>query len=191
MTSIHNIEQHLNIQIGNKQLKNGKNKENRNQYYYYQNRYYIVSLLNEKWIIMSTNNQTRDILTNQILRNSGGYAQTTINDCSKKLHQLLLVCPNNMVVDHIYRNKFDNRLENLRIVTVQDNNRNRPKPITNTSGFMGVCKERNSWRAFINNLQGTRLSKNFSIKKYGEHESLEMAINQREIWKQEFGYLGE
>jgi hypothetical protein len=191
MTTLNKIEELLNIEIGDKQLKNGKNKENRNQYYYYQNQYYIVSLLNEKWIIMSTNNQTRDILTNQILRNSGGYAQTTINDCSKKLHQLLLVCPNNMVVDHIERNKFDNRLENLRIVTVQDNNKNRPKPITNTSGFMGVCKEGNTWRAFINNLQGKKISKCFSIKRHGEIESLEMAKNQRAIWKQEFGYLGE
>ena len=191
MTSLNIIEQFLNIQIGDKQLKKGKNKENKNKYYYYQNRYYIVSLPNEKWIIMSTNNQTRDILTNQILRNSGGYAQTDINDSAKKLHQLLLVCPNNMVIDHVKRNKFDNRLENLRIVSVHDNNRNKSKPNTNTSGFVGVCKEGNSWRAFINDNQGKKISKCFSIKTHGENESLEMAKNQREIWKQEFGYLGE
>ena len=191
MASLNIIEEFLNIQIGNKQLKNGKNKENRNQYYYYQNRYYIVSLLNEKWIIMSTNNQTRDILTNQILRNSEGYAQTTINDSTKKLHQLLLVCPNNMVVDHVKRNKFDNRLENLRIVSVHDNNRNKSKPNTNTSGFVGVWKDKNSWVAFINDDQGKKLRKSFSIKRHGENESLEMAKNQRAIWKQEFGYLGD
>ena len=106
MTSLNIIEEFLHIQIGDKQLKKGKNKETKNKYYYYQNRYYIVSLPNEKWIIMSTNNQTRDILTNHILRNSEGYAQTDINDSTKKLHQLLLVCPENMVVDHIKRNKF-------------------------------------------------------------------------------------
>ena len=191
MTSLNIIEELLHIQIGDKHLKKGKNKETKNQYYYYQNRYYIVSLPNEKWIIMSTNNQTREILTNHILRNSEGYAQTTINDSNKKLHQLLLVCPNNMVVDHIKRNKFDNRLSNLRIVTVHDNNRNKSKPNTNTSGFVGVCKDGNSWRAFINDNQGNKLTKNFSIKRHGENESLEMAINQRAIWKQELGYLGE
>ena len=191
MTSLNIIEEFLNIQIGNKQLKNGKNKENRNQYYYYQNLYYIVSLLNEKWIIMSTNKQTRDILTNHVLRNSEGYAQTDIHDSTKKLHQLLLVCPNNMVVDHVKRNKFDNRLENLRIVSVHDNNRNKSKPNTNTSGFVGVCKDGNSWRAFINDDQGKKLTKNFSIKRHGENESKQMAINQRAIWKQELGYLGD
>ena len=191
MTSLNIIEEFLHIQIGDKQLKKGKNKENRNQYYYYQNQYYIVSLLNEKWIIMSTNNQTRDILTNHVLRNSEGYAQTDINDSTKKLHQLLLVCPNNMVVDHIKRNKFDNRLENLRIVSVHDNNRNKSKPNTNTSGFVGVCKDGNSWRAFINDDQGKKLTKNFSIKRHGENESKQMAINQRAIWKQELGYLGD
>ena len=191
MASLNIIEEFLHIQIGDKQLKKGKNKENRNQYYYYQNQYYIVSLLNEKWIIMSTNNQTRDILTNHVLRNSEGYAQTDINDSTKKLHQLLLVCPNNMVIDHVKRNKFDNRLENLRIVSVHDNNRNKSKPNTNTSGFVGVCKDGNSWRAFINDDQGKKLTKNFSIKRHGENESKQMAINQRAIWKQELGYLGD
>jgi HNH endonuclease/AP2 domain len=191
MTSLNIIEEFLHIQIGDKQLKKGKNKENKNKYYYYQNRYYIVSLPNEKWIIMSTNNQTRELLTNHILRNSEGYAQTDINDSTKKLHQLLLVCPENMVVDHIKRNKFDNRLSNLRIVTVRDNNRNKSKPNTNISGFVGVCKEGNNWVAFINDDQGKKRRKSFSCKKYGEHESLEMAKNQRAIWKQEFRYLGE
>ena len=191
MTSLNIIEEFLHIQIGDKQLKKGKNKENKNKYYYYQNRYYIVSLPNEKWIIMSTNNQTRELLTNHILRNSEGYAQTDINDSTKKLHQLLLVCPDNMMVDHVKRNKFDNRLENLRIVTVRDNNRNKSKPNTNISGFVGVCKEGNNWVAFINDDQGKKRRKSFSCKKYGENESLEMAKNQRAIWKQEFGYLGE
>ena len=80
MTSLNIIEQFLNIQIGDKQLKKGKNQETKNQYYYYQNRYYIVSLPHDKWIIMSTNDQTRDILTNHILRNSEGYAQLDVND---------------------------------------------------------------------------------------------------------------
>ncbi len=36
-----------------------------------------------------------EILTNNLLRYSEGYAQTDIDDSTKKLHQLLLVCPVN------------------------------------------------------------------------------------------------
>ncbi len=55
MKSLDIIEQHLNFQIGNKRLMNGKKKENKNKYYFFKDRYYIVSLPNDKWIIMSTN----------------------------------------------------------------------------------------------------------------------------------------
>src|SRR5574344_500191 len=41
------------------------------------------------------------------------------------LHRYIIDCPKNMVVDHINRNTFDNRKENLCICTTQDNNNNR------------------------------------------------------------------
>lgn len=41
------------------------------------------------------------------------------------LHRYIMNCPNNMVVDHINRNTFDNRKENLNICTAQDNSNNR------------------------------------------------------------------
>src|SRR5687768_7603616 len=41
------------------------------------------------------------------------------------LHKAVLKCPDGMMIDHINRNKLDNRLENLRIVTSSQNQMNR------------------------------------------------------------------
>jgi len=55
------------------------------------------------------------------------------------------------VIDHINNNVSDNRIENLRDVTVKQNSYNRRKPSTNTSGFKGVVfhKRDKKWQACI------------------------------------------
>lgn len=55
------------------------------------------------------------------------------------------------ICDHINRNTFDNRKENLRDVTQQQNSFNRSQLKNNTSGIMGVywIKDRCLWRAGI------------------------------------------
>ena len=54
-------------------------------------------------------------------------------------------------VDHINRNKGDNRWRNLREVTMSQNMCNVPLKPSNTTGFIGVVwdKDRNKWRAQI------------------------------------------
>ena len=54
-------------------------------------------------------------------------------------------------IDHINQDKYDNRIENLRVVTRQVNSMNRPKNKNNTSGYKGVtfCKQTNKWAAQI------------------------------------------
>lgn len=55
-------------------------------------------------------------------------------------------------VDHKDRNKLNNCRENLRIVSKSQNMHNRPKPISNTSGYKGVRFKPNrnkSWEARI------------------------------------------
>lgn len=53
--------------------------------------------------------------------------------------------------DHINRNPLDNRKENFREATAQENARNRTKSSNNTSGFIGVCwdKEKLKWLSYI------------------------------------------
>lgn len=53
--------------------------------------------------------------------------------------------------DHENRNPFDNRKSNFRLATAQENARNRGLQKNNTSGFVGVCwdKESCKWLSYI------------------------------------------
>ena len=113
---------------------------------------------------------------------------------SQRLHRILMNDPNGLLIDHINRKPYDNRLENLRIVTTRQNLRNCSISKNNTTGTTGVIKQGKKWCynvARINDNNGNRLSKSFSIKKYGEEEAKRMAIEQRNLWKQELNYQGE
>ncbi len=47
-------------------------------------------------------------------------------------------------IDHINMVRSDNRFCNLRIATISENNRNRPKQSNNTSGYKGVTLDKNT-----------------------------------------------
>lgn len=70
-----------------------------------------------------------------------------------KMHRFLkgLKDGDKRIIDHINHDTLDNRQKNLRIVTIGQNQWNTVKPITNTSGFKGVCwhKTYKKWRAQI------------------------------------------
>jgi hypothetical protein len=55
------------------------------------------------------------------------------------------------VIDHINRDKLDNRLANLRVVTISENRQNMSKYRSNTSGHKGVhwFKAVSKWQAQI------------------------------------------
>ena len=114
MTTLHKIEELLNIEIGDKVLRNGRIYNEKNRYYWYRNEYYIVNIGDDKWVIMLSNDHTREMLDDYIWRCLGGYA---ISDEGRgktktmvKMHRKLMHMDNNpLVVDHIKRNKFDNR----------------------------------------------------------------------------------
>ncbi len=54
-------------------------------------------------------------------------------------------------IDHIDRNKLNNKIENLREVTKSENMANRKKHKTNKSGYKGVAyhKASKKWRASV------------------------------------------
>ncbi len=72
------------------------------------------------------------------------------------LHQYIVSLRGEIVevgleIDHKNRNKFDNQSENLRVVTVSQNQHNTGERQDNTSGCKGVTfnKDRNNWDARI------------------------------------------
>jgi hypothetical protein len=58
------------------------------------------------------------------------------------LHRIIMNPPQDKQIDHKNRNRLDNRRTNLRICTVSENQMNRGKTKSNTSGFKGVNLEK-------------------------------------------------
>lgn len=84
-----------------------------------------------------------------------GYVVTTIEKKTVMVHRMAWAIhfgrhPKGQI-DHISGAKNDNRLENLREVSAGENSRNRKKPVTNSSGLMGVHfhKQSAKWHARI------------------------------------------
>lgn len=69
-----------------------------------------------------------------------GYVSTRTNGTALKLHRFLLSTQKGMHVDHINRNKLDNRKYNLKECSQSENNKNKGKYKTNSSGHVGVSK---------------------------------------------------
>lgn len=66
-----------------------------------------------------------------------------------KMHRLIMNAPNGVEVDHRFGNKLDNRRSVLRFANDADQARNRKKHRNNTSGYIGVSKHKDRWRADI------------------------------------------
>lgn len=81
-----------------------------------------------------------------------GYANGRINGKMVNMHTHLKgKPPNGFVIDHINRNKLDNRRSNLEFRTFSQNAQNKTKAINTTSSYYGVHwrKEKKKWVASI------------------------------------------
>lgn len=82
-----------------------------------------------------------------------GYRQMRVNGKQYKEHHLVWMWHNSYLpkeLDHINCIRDDNRIENLRECTRQENMQNRKFPMkTNVLGLLGVVKHHNKFRASI------------------------------------------
>lgn len=80
---------------------------------------------------------------------NNGYAVSRIDGKVICMHRFLVDCPEGMYVDHINRQKLDNRLCNLRIVTPTQSLMNQSKRKNSKSIFRGVRLSQNRWSSSI------------------------------------------
>ena len=85
-------------------------------------------------------------------------------------------------IDHIDHNRSNNKIENLRVVSVGENKKNLSRYITNSSGVAGVSfdRARNKWKAAIN-LNGKTIN-------IGRFNTKEEAAEARKIKEIELGF---
>lgn len=112
----------------------------------------------------------------------GSYAQRKRNGENIRMHRVLVGAKKGEIVDHINRNKLDNRRSNLRVVSRTVNLLNSKTPKHNTSGHKGVSwdKQTDKWRAQIqiNN-------KGISLGRFGD---IEDAIEERKSAERRFAH---
>jgi len=82
--------------------------------------------------------------------NLGGYAQASIMGRMTTMHRYLLnTALSEIKIDHINRNKVDNRINNLRLVDDSLNSHNVTKRTGTSSQYIGVYKVKNKFKAEI------------------------------------------
>lgn len=98
-----------------------------------------------------------------------GYYYVGIDDKNYKLHRLIWIYHHGYIsenlIDHRDKNPLNNRIENLREISSQCNNRNSKDFITNTSGVKGVSwtSDRSLWYSCI-----TIYGKTISLGRYDD-----------------------
>lgn len=108
-------------------------------------------------------------------KNSHGYALSKINGISQSIHCFLM---NTIWIDHINRNRLDNRKSNLRSITRCLNQHNSNLSIRNKSGCKGVClsniNKYKKWQTTIQ-INGKRIFLGYFVNKKDAFRAIKLA----------------
>lgn len=123
----------------------GKNK------YICRDGYVCVYIENKDEVMLVDYDDWKKMCDKKWLVNDKGYAYCRDNGKRVTAHRDIMNPDHTLVVDHINNEKLDNRKENLRNCTLQENNLNRPVQKNNTSGTPGVTyvKKTGKWKVEI------------------------------------------
>ncbi len=163
MATLNEIENFLNIEIGDKRFRPGKKYADKNRYYYYNELYYIIELTQNKWMICSDNRETRQLLRDYAWCYSHGYASTSIERKLKCYHQIY-----------------------LNYEAARPNNTSGKQGVSSK-----MIKHVPYWVARIQDNDGNEIIKSFNINKLGDDEAKRQAIEQRLAWEVLYDYRGE
>jgi len=109
-------------------------------------------------------------------RNNAGYRQAMIKGKLYLEHRLIWFYVNGKwpdgILDHINRDKQDNRIENLRESTYELNQRNRTLSKNSTTGYNGVT-------VLVNGKYKAQIYTNRKMKHIGCYDTIEEAITAR------------
>lgn len=118
-----------------------------------------------------------------------GYLVHTNSEYQYRVHRLIWIwhngaIPEKLQIDHQDRNKLNNRIENLRLVTHYENSLNQSLSPLNTSGIAGVVYKE---RTFV---KGWEASIRYRNKYYylGKYKSFEEAVAARKAAEICFGF---
>lgn len=117
-------------------------------------------------------------------KNTDGYAQGGPDNV--RMHRYIMedILGNdieNLIVDHINGNRLDNRIINLRLLTIKENNRNRLKKKNASSKYYGIIKNKNRWVVNF---------KHDNIKLYASYNQEIHAAWQYNLWIKEYNIIG-
>lgn len=116
--------------------------------------------------------------------NNRGYIMIYFNGKPYSSHRLAYLYMTgkkaNGLIDHINHIKTDNRWVNLRVVDTEESNKNLSKAKNNTSGCVGVFRDRDKWRAQI-----TVSKKRISL---GQYDKIEDAVKARKKAEKEYSF---
>lgn len=105
----------------------------------------MIELRSECGKVAVVDNEDRHLAAYSWHVTGKGYFATMIAGKKTRLHKLVAGAG----ADHIDRNKLNNRRGNLRAATVTQNNQNRGRLSSNTTGYKGVSKDRLRFAAVI------------------------------------------